>query len=590
MTEILKNLSRSIPTLQHSVLLMFAIIFIAFPSFSQKRKKSKNKTAVSQFTLSAEKQAELEYYFVEGEKYFMVDDSQRAFENFQKVLSIDPNNAAANFKSAHILNLNKEFTKALSFAIKAKDQGTKNKYYYLLLAEVYTNLAQLDNAILTYQELLKNVSGSDEYLFEMAGLQFYQKQYDQALESYEKAKQRFGIMEEITFKKQQIYLKQNKLDEVISEGQELMDTNPSKPLYTLSLAQILIANDRLGEGKEILEKYNEAYGPNDQVSILLAELYRKSGATFKALEALKPVFRSTTTDPTAKIRTLAGYMSLLPNENLESGVIELAEILTETHPDSFQSYALAGDLYFNLGQKLKAKEYYVKSIELDNSNFNIWQNILSLEMELTHYDDAIIHANQALEVFPNQAALYYFGGTAYLIQKKYKEAVKIFNTGKSYANSDANLKSIFLGQLGDAYNGIGNHEKSDNSYDEALKAKPDNDHVLNNYSYFLSIRKKNLKKALDMSSQLVEKYPGNSTYLDTHAWVLYMLRDFGEAKKHLEKALEDVPSSTIFEHYGDVLFQLGNVDLAIIQWEKAKEGTDDMENLNKKIANKQVYE
>ena len=47
---------------------------------------------------------------------------------------------------------------------------------------------------------------------------------------------------------------------------------------------------------------------------------------------------------------------------------------------------------------------------------------------------------------------------------------------------------------------------------------------------------------------------------------------------------------TIIEHYGDVLFQLGDVDKAIIQWEKARDLGEASENIDKKIADRKLYE
>ncbi len=580
---------KSLPSLW--LILLFFVLNMATAEAQKKQKKNKSKkSSPTSKVLSEEQKAEAEHYFIEAEKYFMLREKPRAYDNFLKVLDLQPDNAAANFKAAQILVDNKENNKALQYALKAKNKDVKNKYYHLLLANIYTNLAQLDNAIAVYLEMLDHVKDAEQYLFDLGALQFYQKQYDDALMSYEKAKAHYGVMEQITYQKQKIYLKQNKLDLAIAEGKELIASDPSQEAYTLSLAQILMSNDKMDECQQLLEDYINKHGERDRISVLIAELYRKSGAPYKALQALKPVFRSNSTTAIAKGRTLAGYLAMLPNENLEPAMIELAEILVKKHPDSFQSFALVGDMYFTLGKKLKAKENYVKAIELDGSNYNIWQNILSLDMELQDYDDAIKHSALALEVFPNQAALYYFGGSAYLIKKKYTEAIKVLNVGKFYANSDPNLKSIFFGQLGDAYNGLSNYQKSDAAYDEALKSKPNNDHVLNNYSYFLSLRKEKLEKALDMSSQLVKRYPDNPTYLDTHGWVLYIMKDYVEAKKYLAKALEDDPSSTIIEHYGDVLFQLGEVEEAILQWKKARDGAEDKENLDKKIANKQVYE
>ena len=63
-----------------------------------------------------------------------------------------------------------------------------------------------------------------------------------------------------------------------------------------------------------------------------------------------------------------------------------------------------------------------------------------------------------------------------------------------------------------------------------------------------------------MSTKLAELHPKNATYLDTHAWVLYVMKDYAGAKKYLEKAIQSDPaniSGTILEHYGDVLIPVG---------------------------------
>ena len=66
--------------------------------------------------------------------------------------------------------------------------------------------------------------------------------------------------------------------------------------------------------------------------------------------------------------------------------------------------------------------------------------------------------------------------------------------------------------------------------------------------------------------------------------------DYKQAQKYFELAVKYDPSSTIIEHYGDVLFQLGDVEEAINQWKKARELSGDSEMLDKKIADRQLYE
>ena len=573
--------------------IILTVVINASTTFGQKKKKSKKKNAElqEQFSDRNADKADIEHLFVEAEKYYIIRDFEESLELFLKVLELDPNNAAANFKAAEILSQGKENTKALAYAQQAVDNGKDNKYYYLLLANIYTNLGELKKSIAVFKQLTENIPNTQQYLFNMAALQLYDQDFESALNTYDQIKEFFGPMEPVTVQKQQIYLKQNQLDLAIKEGKDLIAAFPGQSQYIVSLAQLLISNDKLDEAKALLSNSMESMEDVETSGVLLAEIYRKSGDIKKALEVLGPAFESKSMEVNAKVRTLAGYMAMLPNEELNEPMINLATKLLKTHPDSYHGYAIAGDLYFNAGNKESARSNYLKAIELEASNYNIWQNIISIDIDLNLYEDAIRHSELALEHFPNQAALYYFNGTAHLMKKNYESAIKTLNAGKPYTNHDPNLKSIFNGQLGDAYNSMGDHAKSDAAYEEALKAKPDNDHVLNNYSYFLSLRKEKLDKALKMSKKLIDNHPDNPTYLDTYAWVLYMNGDFEEAKIHLKKAIEDVNvSATIIEHYGDVLFKLGDVNGAVEQWKKAKSMSSDSEMLDKKIADRQLYE
>jgi predicted negative regulator of RcsB-dependent stress response len=60
----------------------------------------------------------------------------------------------------------------------------------------------------------------------------------------------------------------------------------------------------------------------------------------------------------------------------------------------------------------------------------------------------------------------------------------------------------------------------------------------------------------------------------------------------MEKAIgTGLANATHFEHYGDILFKLGETENAVQQWEKAKTMlSSSNEILNKKIANRKIYE
>jgi len=107
----------------------------------------------------------------------------------------------------------------------------------------------------------------------------------------------------------------------------------------------------------------------------------------------------------------------------------------------------------------------------------------------------------------------------------------------------------------------------------------------------LPLRKVNLDKAEKMASLLIKNNPENPTFLDTYAWVLYVRGKYKDAKKVMEKVISTGhASATHLEHYGDILFKLGDVNTAVQQWEKARGQNANHEPLDTKIANRRVYE
>ena len=68
------------------------------------------------------------------------------------------------------------------------------------------------------------------------------------------------------------------------------------------------------------------------------------------------------------------------------------------------------------------------------------------------------------------------------------------------------------------------------------------------------------------------------------------MKDYQNAKVNLEKALQTSKDGTVIEHYGDVLFRLGQKAEALEQWQKAKKTGDASELIDKKIRDKKLYE
>jgi tetratricopeptide (TPR) repeat protein len=100
-----------------------------------------------------------------------------------------------------------------------------------------------------------------------------------------------------------------------------------------------------------------------------------------------------------------------------------------------------------------------------------------------------------------------------------------------------------------------------------------------------------------MSEKANRLEENNASYQDTYGWIKYKMGDYTEARKWIEKALEnkEKPNATVLEHYGDVLYKLGETDKAVYYWEKAlgteRDELDEVsEFLEKKVRDRKLYE
>jgi tetratricopeptide (TPR) repeat protein len=572
------------------------IALTVIPADAQKKKKTDDTTA------SSSKLREAEFYFTEGEKFFILEDYSKALAYYQRTLEVNPENATVHYKIAEVLarsNKQEDLQRAALSIEQALRLDKTNKYFYVLAGSIYGSMAKFDKAAAAYEEMIKTVPGTEEYLYDLAEVLQYANKQEDAIKVYTKAENAFGVNELSSTQKIKLYLEAGKTKEALAEGEKLIAAFPEEERYVMAFAQVLAQKNMTNQAIQYLEKYATDDANSGNAKMLLAGLYRDTNQEVKARPLLLSLFDDPSVEFGGKLIILGAYNAELnqskgtgaPDQEKEKFAITLLEKLKKNYPEESGVHIIGGDLYLALGKDRESQIEYAQAVTGDDVNFEVWENLLYLDIKLEQYDQALKHADQALELFPNQGMLHYFSGIANLRKRRYAESVSALEQAKKMLSAKAALVADINALLGDAYNANREYDKSDKAYDEALLFNPSNYSVLNNYSYYLALRKGNLEKAEKMSALLVKNNPENPTFLDTHAWVLYVREKYREARRVIEKAISTGKASAVhFEHYGDILYKLGDVEGAVAQWEKAKGMNANSEILNKKIANRKIYE
>ena len=546
---------------------------------------------------------EAEFYFTEGEKFFILEDYAKALVYYERAQEINPDNGTIHYKIAEVLSKStkqEDLAKASVSIEQALRLDRGNKYFYLLAASIYNSMGRFDKAAQAYESMLKEIKGTEEYLYELAAVYQYAGKQEESLKAYNRAEEKFGVNEVSSTQKIKMLLEAGKTADAIAEGQRLMQAFPDEERYVMAFTEIISKSGMRDEAIRHLEEFTTRRPEARGAKMLLAGFYRDMGLEQKAQPILLSLFDDPEIEISSKLIILGAYNAEL-NENKSKKVsdpakegfaTQLYEKLKSAHPGDPSIHIIGGDLYLSTGKNREAQAEYLKAVETGAPvNFEVYQNLLFLSVKLEEWDQVIRHSEDALEIFPNQAMIHYFSGLAHLRKRLYPEAIASLEQAKRLASANPALGGEINSQLGEAYHAAGEFAKSDRAYEEALTFNPNNATVLNNYSYYLALRKENLEKAEKMSATLIKNHPENPTFLDTYAWVLYTREKYKEAKKVIERAITTgKATATHFEHYGDILYKLGDVDGAVREWQKARGLNANSETLNKKIANRKIYE
>lgn len=583
----------------HNLIGLLLILALIVPEFAFGQKKKRG----AEDSPQGIRLREAEFYFTEGEKFFILEDYAKALVYYQRAADINPDNGTIQYKIAEVLSKSEkqeDLVKASVSIEQALKLDGENKYFYLLAASIYNSLGRFDKAAAAYESMMTQIKGTEEYIYELAAVYQYAGQREKAVKAYNRAEALFGVNEVASIQKLKLLLEDGNKTEAMAEGEKLIKAFPDEERYLMAFTEILSKSGMRDQAISYLEGFVNNHPDAGGVKMLLAGFYRDMGMEEKARPFLLSLFDDPDIDLSSKIIVLGAYNAEL-NDNKtkkvsdpdkEAFAAQLYEKLRAGYPDDPSVHIIGGDLYLSTGKNREARAAYLKAVETGAAvNFEVYENLLFLEVKLEQWDDVIRHAEEALEVYPNQSMIHYFNGFARLRKRNYPEAIASFEQARRLASTNAALSGEISSQLGEAYNAAQEYEKSDKAYEEALAINPNNATVLNNYSYYLALRKENLEKAEKMSATLIKNHPENPTFLDTYAWVLFTREKYKEAKKVIERAISTgKATATHFEHYGDILYKLGDVDGAVRQWEKARGLNANSETLKKKIANRKIYE
>jgi len=562
---------------------IFSII-MAFASIPNQVWAQKKKS------LSEEEKRSFDSYYLNGAKEKLAQNYDEAIKQFKLSMAIDPTNSAVYYNLADLYVSRKFYQDAKQYALKAVELDNDNLWYKKLLCDTYELTGELENAAkVTYE-----ISKKENAITNLIQAAFYYEQaknLSEAIKMLNIAEKKAGVNEDIAIRKEQLFLAQNQLSKAIKEIKKLGEAFPNVMRYQVMLAELYLVNGKTKEGVDLYQKILVKDPGNGYAAFALGDYYHIEGDNEKWFYYMKKGMASTDVDIKSKLRMMIQFMTSKAFPDTYDKSQELADIFIATHPTEPSALLVKGDLYIEQAKPLDARIQYLKAIDIDPAILVAWEQLIFCDSRIPDFELMKKDCDLAIENFPNQMRFYIEYTIACLQVKKYEEATVGALKGIANAGEDTESLGQLYVSLGDAYHYLNKHKECDSAYENALKVDSNNSYALNNYAYFLSLRKLNLDKAESMSKKSLIIEPRNPSYYDTYGWIRFQQKQYEDAKINIEKSLEMEPNNTeVMDHLGDVYFQLNQKDKAIEIWKQARENGRVNELLNKKIKDGKWYE
>ncbi|MDR2765183.1 MAG: tetratricopeptide repeat protein [Tannerella sp.] len=539
-------------------------------------------------------QRKLDYFFLEGINLKNAGKFDAAYEVFRHCLEIDSTSSATLFELSSFYLQTEEPEKAVSYLKKAVAFHPENFTYKLALASIFLNLDMFGEAAEAYEELVKTYPSKVELNYYLAEALTRKGDIDEAIRAFDMLEEMTGMSEPLSMQKYKLYMALEEPEKAFDELKKLAAKYPGDARYLILIGDLYLERKEIDRAWECYQKACAIDPESPYYTVSMANYYATVGRPDSAEAQIQAALVNEKLDVEIKVGILSRYIQQLQQSSEATTTANvLFRKLLEQHPEEVELKLFYGTLLLHQQNLEEAQFQFQLATEMEPDNERAWRQLLNVTFLRKEEEEAVRICMKCQELFPEATDYYFYLGIAYYQLHRYQEAIDAYYEGlKIIPESNRSLRSDFYGQIGDIHYQIKQSDEAFATYEEALKYNERNILVLNNYSYYLSLEKRDLDKAERMSARCIKAEPNNATYLDTYAWVFFVKGNYMLAKIYIENALRNdtTNSPELLDHYGDILYMTGEREKGLEQWIKAKEAGKNTQTLDRKIAEKTYLE
>lgn len=551
-----------------------------------------------QHTITAEAQRRFNYYYMEAVKHRLAGRYDDAFALFEHCREIHPEapEALHNLGLFYYLLL-EDNERGERYLSRAAELAPDNISYKEALASFYLRKRDKAKALPVLEDIVRCNPARSDVLAQLVNMYMADENYAAAVRALDRIETLEGRNVSASLEKFRLYREMGETEKAFAELEALAADNPNDLSYRVLIGDQYLLVEQPEKALAEYEKVRQREPGNQALQMSMLDYYKQQKEDSLYQIQLESLLYGPNTGDDARALLMRNYVIDCENAHADTAVVlDAFNRVFASTPETVDMLSLYAS-YLQLKKmddKLPPVMERILKIEPDNQGA-VFQ-LMQMAIRANDYDKVVEVCARGIAHHPDQLPFYFYQGFAYYQLDALQQALDVLRTGvkQIQADTDPNLVADMFSIMGDLYYKEGQHDSAYAAYDSCLVYKSGHVATLNNYAYYLSLEKRNLDKAEEMSHYTVVAEPSNKTYLDTYAWVLFVKGKYAEAKVYMDRVLEGDPetdeqiSAGVLEHAGDIYACCGELETALRYWRmaEAKGGADVSKSLKQKIKQK----
>ena len=554
--------------------------------------KADGASLMKETLLSAEQQRKYDYFFLEAMRMKGKNEYDAAFGLLQHCLDINPTASSALYEISQYYMFLRQVPQGQVALEQAVAFAPDNYWYSQGLVSLYQQQNELDKAAALLEKMVTRFPSKQDPLFSLLDIYSRQEKYNDVISTLNRLEKRLGKNEQLSMEKFRIYLQMKDDKKAFQEIESLVQEYPMDMRYLVILGDVYLQNGKKQEAYDAYQKVLAVEPDNPMALFSMASYYEQTGQKELYQQQLDTLLLNKKVTSDTKISVMRQVIA----ENEQSSakdstqVIALFDRMMKQDMDDPQIPMLYSQYLLSKNMEQEAVPVLEQVVDLDPTNKAARLMLVSAAVKKEDYKQIIKVCEPGIEATPDALELYYYLAIAYHQAEQGDSVLSVCNRALEHITPDTRKEVIsdFYSIMGDIYHTKKQMTEAYAAYDSALVYNPSNIGALNNYAYYLSVERRDLDKAEEMSYKTVKAEPNNSTYLDTYAWILFEKGNYAEARIYIDNAMKNdgEKSDVIVEHCGDIYFMTGDVESALKYWKKALEMGSESKTLKQKIEKK----